>query len=176
MDRLVDLFARKYAVLALAELLRHDGAKVVSLAYALEASRGAIRATLDELVERGWVRRNPGYGHPLRPEYVLTRSGERVAAKCAELERLLRKAGARDVALRKWPLPVLFSIGRKGARFSEIGARLPEATDRALSLSLRDLTSAELATRRVLDHAPPTTLYRPTAGGLTLLPALASLA
>jgi DNA-binding HxlR family transcriptional regulator len=175
-DRLIDLFERKYAVLVLADLARMDGAKVVTLAHALDASRGAIRATLDELVERKWVRRNPGYGHPLRPEYVLTKSGARMAERCAELDELLRLADARDVATRKWAMPVLFSIGERGGRFSEIAAHLPGVTDRALSHSLTDLAGADLATRSVLDRRPPTTWYRPTDEGLTLLPALARLA
>ena len=31
----------------------------------------------DALQEAGWLARNPGHGHPLRPEYVLTRRASR---------------------------------------------------------------------------------------------------
>ncbi|MCA9753418.1 MAG: winged helix-turn-helix transcriptional regulator, partial [Gemmatimonadetes bacterium] len=143
-ERLIALFERKYGSRVLAELLRQKGARVAPLAHQLEASRVAIRATLADLAARGWVEPNPGHGHPLRPEWILTAAGRPIARQCAALDELLDDHGWRSLAASKWPLPVLHTIGRRGARFSEITTRLPRLTDRALSLSLQDLAAADL--------------------------------
>src|SRR5262245_41080710 len=85
-DRLTSLFRRRWGCPIIAELHRSDGAKFVALVHKLQSNPGAMRQSLDELIELGWVRRNPGYGHPLRPEYLLTRSGEKIAPACADLD------------------------------------------------------------------------------------------
>ena len=41
----------------------------------LGLSRSMLTASLTQLIEAGWLQRNPGHGHPLRPEYVLTDAG-----------------------------------------------------------------------------------------------------
>lgn len=168
-DRLLGVLDRKYSVLLLAELARRNGAKVVTLANALGASRPAVRAALDELVARGWVRRNAGYGHPLRPEYVLGEVGKPLADVCTGLCRELSGEAGRRVTTTKWALPILLAIGSGAARFSEIAVAWAGLTDRALSLSLRDLDRAGLVTRRVVDGRPPRAEYAPTAFGRRIL-------
>jgi len=109
------------------------------------------------------VARNPGYGHPLRPEYVLTRSGEAAARRCARLLDGVHE----DVLLRKWSLPVLAALDRP-ARFSELRATLPGVTPRALALALKDLEAADLVERRIEDAYPPRAVYSATPPGRRL--------
>lgn len=172
----IELFRRRWVVPVLAELSRREGAKFVTLANGTGASAGALRAALDELMRRGWVRRNPGYGHPLRPEYLLTARGAAVAKRCVALDDLLLDPAARDVALRRWSMPVLHAIGRQPARFSVIAGGLGEITDRALSLALQDLVGVNLVVRRIVDDRPPATVYEATRAGRRLVPALEHLA
>jgi DNA-binding HxlR family transcriptional regulator len=155
----------------LAELGETRGTRFVVLANRLGVGRTSLRRTLDALVELGLVRRNPGYGHPLRPEYLLTPEGEEAAARC---ERLLAAVnGKRDIVLRKWSLPVLLALGRQ-ARFSELRDALPGVTARALALALKDLERAGLVDRRVEETYPPTAVYAPTAEAARLQLILAS--
>ena len=48
------------------------GSRFAVMLARLGLSRSALAASLAQLQEAGWLRRNPGHGHPLRPEYVLT--------------------------------------------------------------------------------------------------------
>ncbi len=72
MSTLVALFHNRWSVPILAELHRQRGSRFVTLARTLGMSRESLRRTLAALIESGLVGRNPGYGHPLRPEYVLS--------------------------------------------------------------------------------------------------------
>lgn len=160
----------------MAELSRGHGSKFVTLVNRLDASKGAVRDALDDLIELGLVSPNEGYGHPMRPEYILTRSGVRVGEACVELEDALSELDAEDVARRKWSMPTLWAVRNGPARFSEIGRRLHVVTDRALSMTLRELTEAELIARELVDARPPSSAYVPTESGLWLRPALVRLA
>jgi DNA-binding HxlR family transcriptional regulator len=171
-DRLVAVFRRRWACSIIAELHRVDGAKFVTLVNTLGSNPGAIRQTLDELIELGWVCRNPGHGHPLRPEYLLTRSGERLAPACAGLERTIAALGVREVALRKWSMPVLYVIGEGPTRFTEIPRALERVTDRAVSLALKDLARGAIIDRTLVGGPPPGSVYGASATGGVLLPIL----
>lgn len=171
-DRLAALFHRRWACPVLAQLHREQGAKFITLVNALGASAGAMRQTIDELIDLGWVRGNPGYGHPLRPEYLLTRRGERIAPACDRLDRATRSLAVQDIALRRWSMPALYVIGEGPTRFTQVTDALPGATDRAVSLSLKDLGSAELVERHVLDGPPPGSAYCAAPPGARLLPIL----
>lgn len=171
LERLVTLFRRRWSALLLAELYRLDGAKFVTLVHRTGASGGAARETLDDLIARGWVERNPGYGHPLRPEYILAGPGVRLAPVCAALQDAVERFGAARAALKRWSMPVLYVVGRSPCRFSEIGDSLAGITDRALSLTLHDLTGASLVERRVR-AASPASRYYPTDWGASLVPIL----
>jgi DNA-binding HxlR family transcriptional regulator len=128
-------------------------------------SRGALRAALDALIEERLVERNPGFGHPLRPEYILTPDGERIGSACARFTRRLAREGAEEAVLRKWSGPLLLAA-RDGARhFRDLRAALPGVTDRALTLALKELGAAGLLERQVLAGYPPTTRYALTAAG-----------
>ena len=167
----IALFHHRWAAPVLAELRRQKGSRFAALAGHLGVGRESLRRTLDALIALGLVARNPGYGHPLRPEYVLTRAGADVAARCA---RLLDAVGdEREVALRKWSLPVLLAL-RNARRFSELRDELPGVTPRALALALKDLQAAGLVERRVDETSyPPTVTYAATRAAARLQRALA---
>lgn len=171
-DRLRALFRRRWACPVLAELHRAEGAKFVTLVNRLGSNPGAMRQTLDELLELGWIQRNPGYGHPLRPEYLLTRGGERLAPACALLDAATAKLGVEEVAFRKWSMPVLYVIGEGPTHFAAIPRALTGVTDRAVSLTLKDLAHAAMIARTLVGGPPPGSVYRATRAGGLLLPIL----
>ena len=157
-ESLIELFHHRWAAPALTLLAERGGARFVELQRRLGVGRESLRRALDGLIELGYVRRNEGYGHPLRPEYVITAAG-RLAAPLAGAAT----AGA-DVLLRKWSVPVLVALA-EDRRFSELRTLLPGVTPRALALALRDLEDAALVRREVLPTRPPSTVYRATARG-----------
>jgi DNA-binding HxlR family transcriptional regulator len=171
-DRLTTLFRRRWACPVLAELHRSEGAKLVTLVHRLDSNPAALRETLDELLEVGWIRRNPGYGHPMRPEYLLTRAGERLAPACARVDAAVAGLGLQDVALRKWSMPILYVIGEGPTRFTQIPRALAGVTDRAVSITLKDLSGAALIARTLIDGPPPASAYGATGKGGILLPLL----
>jgi DNA-binding HxlR family transcriptional regulator len=162
---LAALFHHRWAVPILAELHRSGGARFVTLAHRLGASEGALRQALEALIAAARVMRNPGYGHPLRPEYLLAPGGEGVGRTCLALVEVLRDGGLADVAARKWPLPVLHALGPRQARYSELRQSLPGITDRALAAALKELLAAGMVARTVVDAHPPAVMYARTAAG-----------
>ncbi|HEX8875677.1 MAG TPA: winged helix-turn-helix transcriptional regulator [Phycisphaerales bacterium] len=175
---LLDLFGRRWAVPIMAELARAQGSKFVTLHHRLEASPTAVRQSLDHLITLGWAMRNPGYGHPLRPEYVLTETGQRLAPSCLTLDDAIARLRLQEVAFRRWSLPALHVIaaGDQPARFSGVAAGLGRVTDRALAMTLKDMQGHELIDRRVRDTYPPTPDYLVGARGKPLVPVLVELA
>jgi len=168
MSTLVALFHNRWSVPILAELHRQGGTRLVTVSRILGLSRESLRRTLAALIDGGLVGRNPGYGHPLRPEYVLTSSGERIAAACRPLVEQLRRGDLEEVGLKKWSMPVVFALGEGPLRFSELRDVLEGISPRALTLALKDLEAAALVDRRVTDDYPPATVYRLTRSGRPL--------
>jgi DNA-binding HxlR family transcriptional regulator len=158
-DRFITLFHRRWAVPVLVELERDRGAKFVTLARRLDVARDTLRATLDDLIEQGWVRRNPGHGHPMRPEYLLTREGARLAPCSGRLLTTVRRLDLEPLAFRKWTMPVTYVLGEADRRFAELREELPAITSRALALSLKGMQQTGLVERLVHDAYPPTTSY-----------------
>jgi DNA-binding HxlR family transcriptional regulator len=154
---MLTLSRRRWALPILAQLAATGGSRFVPLANQLGLSRDALRQTLDALTEAGLVRRNPGYGHPTRPEYVLTDKGRHVAPSCARILRELRRGGTEDVVLKKWSMPILLALDRE-ARYTELRRRVG-ATPRALTLALKELIAHGLVERRVQEGFPPSTTY-----------------
>lgn len=156
---LAPLLRHRWNIAILAELHRAAGAKFITMARRLGLSRGSLTASLRYLVSVGLVRRNSGYGHPLRPEYLLAGQGIEMAAACAALDTYVNEAAVRDIAYRKWSLPVILAIAEKRCRFSELRESLPGVTARALVLALKALESAGWVERQVDDGYPPATSY-----------------
>ncbi|MER7243778.1 winged helix-turn-helix transcriptional regulator [Kribbella sp. NPDC000426] len=165
MSTLARLVHFRWAVPVLAELHRGRGGRFVNLTHSLGVSRESLRRTLTFLTEAGLIQRNPGKGHPLRPEYLLT--DPQLGADAAVLTDLLADLGVTDLGLKKWSLPTLTLLTEQ-RRFSELRRALPDVTPRALTLTLKDLEAAALITRTVTDAYPPATVYRTTTPGLQL--------
>ena len=176
MSTLVALFHNRWSVPILAELHRQRGSRFVTLARTLGMSRESLRRTLAALIESGLVGRNPGYGHPLRPEYVLTRRGDRIAARSRPLVGLLRDRGLEEVGLKKWSMPVVYALSHEPLRFSELRERLEGISPRALALALKELDAAGVVERRVTDDYPPATSYRLAADARRLASLVGELA
>ena len=157
---LIAFFHHRWAPPALALLSERGGVRFVELQRKLGVGGESLRSALGALVDLGYVERNSGYGHPLRPEYVVTPAG--VAAGAAA-GRILA-AGDPDLLLRKWSVPVLTELTEE-RRFSELRTLLEGITPRALALALRELEAAGLVRRSVLPTRPPSTLYRVTPAG-----------
>jgi DNA-binding HxlR family transcriptional regulator len=157
------LFHHRWAPPALALLGEREAARFAELQGKLGVGRESLRRALGALLELGFVRRNPGYGHPLRPEYLITAAGR----EPAETVTRLLAGGDPDLLLRKWSVPALAELGDE-RRFSELRAALPGITPRALALALQQLEDARLIKREVLPTRPPSTVYRATARGRRL--------
>ena len=168
MSTLVGLFHNRWSVPILAELHRQRGSRFVTLARILGLSGESLRRTLTALMDAGLVGRNPGYGHPLRPEYVLTSSGEQIAVGCRPLAERLRRGDLEEVGLKKWSMPAVYALADGPQRFSELRERLEGISPRALALALKDLEAAGLVDRQVTDDYPPATVYRLTKSGRPL--------
>jgi DNA-binding HxlR family transcriptional regulator len=160
MSTLVALFHNRWSVPILAELHRQRGSRFATLARTLGMSRESLRRTLAALIESGLVGRNPGYGHPLRPEYVLTSRGDRIASRSRPVVELLRGRGLEEIGFKKWSMPVVYALSDEPLRFSELRERLEGISPRALTLALKDLEAAGVLERRVTDDYPPATSYR----------------
>ena len=141
----VELFARRWHVRVLALLYELNGARFVVLKGALGISADSLTRALDSLLRAGWVQRNPGYGHPLRPEYVLTESGRALAAHCSRFQATVEGLEVGPVIYRKWSAPSLIAIERGVERFSDLRDAL-RVTPRALTQSLVRLRDADLVT------------------------------
>lgn len=172
---LAQLCHRRWSIPIVAELDRNHGAKFITLVNRLDAAQGSVRQTLDDLIQSGLVMPNPGYGHPMRPEYILTDRGHAIAEACIAIDSTVKKMNLQGMAYRKWSLPVLSAIGRGSSRFNEISDRLGSITDRALAMSLKDLGSVTLVDRVVADGHPPRVVYNPTRRGQRLVPLLEEL-
>jgi DNA-binding HxlR family transcriptional regulator len=168
MSTLVALFHNRWSVPILAELHRQRGSRFVTLSRTLGLSRESLRRTLVALIDGGLVGRNPGYGHPLRPEYVLTSAGEGIAGACRPLVDQLRRGNLEQIGLKKWSMPVVFALAGGPLRFSELREQLEGVSPRALALALKDLEEAGIVDRRVTEDYPPAAMYRLTKRGRPL--------
>lgn len=166
--RLVRLSHHRWAVPVLAELHRRDGSRLAPLANGLGVPRDTLTRTFEALIELGLAARNPGHGHPLRPEYVLSGAGRRAGPPALELATAARELGMLDLAGRKWSLPALAALDDGAGRFGTLLSALPGCTPRALALALHDLGTARLVERRVVDGRPPGTTYSLAPDGARL--------
>lgn len=161
---LIALSHHRWNIPVVAELHRRSGAKFITLANGLGASRSSLSTSLSDLIDQGLVMRNPGYGHPMRPEYLLTPLGHEIGEQCLKLARLLERRDEVDLAYRKWTLPLVAAIGERVKRFSEVRAALGDhATPRAITLGLKSMLSVDWAERSLIDEYPP-------AAGYALMP------
>lgn len=161
---LVNISSRAWAVPILSSLHAGIAGRQAPLLAATGASRTAFALSMEHLIKIGLLERNPGYGHPLRPEFRLTHAG---IAAAAMAHKVYQSAKDEDRLLlrRSWTLPVLSTL-RVPSQFNEIKRTLPTITDRALSQSLKTMEEKNWVERRV-DGAsrPPRSIYHAVNAG-----------
>ena len=165
---LAQLGSHRWLVPLLADLAAHKGARFVELVHRLGLSRDSLARTLDAAATVGWVQRNPGHGHPLRPEYILTEQGQAAAARAATIAGAQGAIGLPPGAATRWGLPLVAGIGAGHDRFNALSRLLAPATPRALSQGLTALGKHGLVTREILDARPPASRYDLTGNGRLL--------
>jgi DNA-binding HxlR family transcriptional regulator len=143
LESLVNLVHHRWALPILSELHRSNGCKFITLVTRLNLSKDALSRTLNALIEQDLVMQNPGYGHPLRPEYILTARGQQIGQAAFELMQTLEYLGIVDIALKKWSLPIILVL-QNHSRFTDMLENLPGLTTRALALGLRQLMQVKL--------------------------------
>ncbi len=136
------------------------------LLAATGAGRTAFAQSMDHLIEIGLIERNPGYGHPLRPEFRLTHLGVSAAAIAHKVYEVSTQED-QPLLRRSWTLPILTSL-HTPSHFSDIKRNLPTITDRALSQSLKSMEARRWVCRSVDGAArPPRSTYSAVnTGGL----------
>ncbi|WP_421704434.1 winged helix-turn-helix transcriptional regulator [Aliiroseovarius sp.] len=172
---LVKITSRAWCLSILAALYRGTPARQAPLLAATGASRTAFAQSLAHLIDLGVLERNPGHGHPLRPEYRLTATGKEAAAMAARImEAKVNDAGL-ALLRRSWTVPVLATC-QQPRFFGEVKTALPPITDRALSQSLKQLQARDWITRAVdTDIHPPRALYQAMGSGADIADAATAL-
>lgn len=155
---LVKLTSRAWSLKALALIHQGVPARQAPLLAASGASRTTFVNSLKHLEELGLLERNPGHGHPLRPEFRLTARGHALAPLAHQIEgQITDKEGA--ILLRKtWTIPLL-AVTHAPKAFSVIKRDLGAITDRALSQTLQDLSAHRWIERHVETQARPPRPY-----------------
>ena len=157
-DLLVNITSRAWALPILASLHEKVLGRQAALLSATGAGRAAFGASMQHLIEIGLVERNPGHGHPLRPEFRLTQLGMSAAATAHKLYRAAGTEG-HDLMRRSWTLPILTTLDT-ACHFNEVKRKLPKITDRALSQSLKLMEGQQWVQRRVISaKRPPQSVY-----------------
>jgi DNA-binding HxlR family transcriptional regulator len=171
-EELSALGKHRWAVPVLALLQAQSGARFVVMLNQLGLARESLVRTLEAAIMQGWVMRNPGHGHPLRPEYILTPAGKRLAAVCESIVAAQGKIAVPQAALTRWSLPLIHLVSRGHNRFNMMERALGGANPRALTLSLKSLIGNNLLARKVVDDYPPITNYQLTRSGKIMATAI----
>lgn len=176
LEGLVRLSHHRWLVPVVAEIARSRGARFAVLAKRLEVSAPSLRRVLAAAQGANLVLPNPGYGHPLRPEYLLTPWGEAIAQQCDDVVTAARVRDWPELVAHKWTLPVLAAVHTGCQRYGQVAQALPTATPRVVASALQDLTEAGCITRTVVDDRPPRPVYSVARPGLNLAEAAVRLA
>ena len=147
-DLLVKLTSRAWCLSILTQMDRGTPGRQAALLSATGAGRTAFRQSLDHLISIGLLERNPGHGHPLRPEFRLTAEGAEAARVAHNVESLVKHRTEQNLLRRAWSLPIL-AASRTPLYFGEIKESLPRITDRSLSQSLKLLEDHRWLRRNV---------------------------
>jgi DNA-binding HxlR family transcriptional regulator len=167
-ELLAALGQHRWMVPLLAELARSNGARFAELRHRLGLPRDSLVRTIDAAIAAGWAMRNPGHGHPLRPEVILIGEGQALAEAALQLAEAMAGQGLGPAAMSRWSLPLIRFLASGQERFNELARSLPDASPRALSQSLQKLVANDLVGRCVDAGYPPTSRYRLTARGMAL--------
>jgi DNA-binding HxlR family transcriptional regulator len=155
----VNVTSRAWSLSILSNLHSGVPGRQAALLSAIGASRTAFAQSMNHLIKIGLLERNPGHGHPLRPEFRLTQIGIQAAEIASQIHDVSRIED-QDLLRRSWTLPILSSL-QTPRHFNEIKKKLITITDRALSQSLRSMEDRNWVHRSINSTArPPRSLYR----------------
>ncbi len=137
------------------------GNRFAAIQHELDVLRQTLHRALEAAEAMDLVLRNPGYGHPLRPEFVLAPDGERIQPACVDLTAEARATGAVELMSRKWSLPVLAALrtADRPLRFRDLAVWLPTVSPGALTRSLDDLLAGGWVRRPVDAERPSRSPY-----------------
>jgi DNA-binding HxlR family transcriptional regulator len=154
----VNVTSRAWALPILSNLHAGIAGRQAPLLAATGASRTAFAQSMDHLIKMGLLERNPGYGHPLRPEFRLTQIGVTFAAIANKIQSVSADED-QDLLRRSWTLPVLSTLHAPN-HFNDIKRNLRTISDRALSQSLQSMEVRNWVHRSVDEAArPPRSIY-----------------
>jgi DNA-binding HxlR family transcriptional regulator len=157
--RQYNLFHYRWIIPVIGVLYDQNGAKFITLLNELKISRSVLSSTLRKLIEQGFVMRNPGYGHPLRPEYILTGKGIRLGPFCTEMMTCIIAQKGSHLFQSRWAIQIINLCSQGEIRFSELKSALTPITSRALSEELKLLNSEGFIERKIIEGYPPLTTY-----------------
>ena len=156
---IVNLTSRSWSLHILAALHRGTAGRQAPLLAATGASRTSFGQSLKHLITLNLLERNPGHGHPLRPEFRLTAKGQRIAAIAHQVLTLENNQTDKTLLRRTWTLPIL-AVSNRPRHFSHLKSHLPAITDRALSQSLKSIEAHDWIARSIdTQSRPPRPLY-----------------
>lgn len=155
-----NLLHSRWAIPIISVLYDQKGAKFITLLKELNISRSVLTSTLHKLIEQKLAIRNPGHGHPLRPEYLLTDRGIRFGPFCKDMMLCIVEQHGYRLIQSKWAIQIIHLCSRGEIRFSELKSALTPITSRALSEELKALNSQGYVERRIIEGYPPMTSYR----------------
>ena len=162
---LVKITSRAWSLKILALMSSGVPGRQAPLLAATEASRTSFAASLDHLVKLGLLERNPGHGHPLRPEFRLTQRGELAAETAGKIVAAVPNPDEFLLVQRTWTVPIL-ALTAAPQRFSAIKSNLVPITDRALSKSLLQLEERDWLRRDIaVSRRAPHPIYRAVNAG-----------
>lgn len=145
---IVKLTSRAWSLEILSLMNKGIPGRQAPLLAASNAGRTAFAQSLVHLIELGLLEKNPGHGHPLRPEYRLTPLGKTVAAQATQITKIMGTDAQAAIIRKNWTIPIL-ALSNMPRHFSDYKLRLPSITDRALSLSLQRLNGLDWLERHI---------------------------
>ena len=144
------LFKYKWLVPVIAQIHLQNGGRFVSIYKEQGMSRSMLTSTLKHLINYGLIIKNPGYGHPLRPEFILTPLGKQFAPFCVEFMELTKNQNLSFVLQNRWAAPIIFKTGTTQARFNHYKKSLKPITSKALSESLNFLVANNFINKKII--------------------------
>lgn len=165
---LVKLTAKAWSLTILQSLQAGVPGRQAPLLAASGAGRTAFGQSLTHLVDLDLLERNPGHGHPLRPEFRLTAQGKQAAEMAAAIFESAPNPDDRALLRRRWTAPIL-AVVRAPRHFGALKRDLAPITDRALSQALKSLEDHRWLKRQIEpDSRPPRALYRAAGAGIRI--------
>ncbi|MFG0257748.1 MAG: winged helix-turn-helix transcriptional regulator, partial [Phycisphaerales bacterium JB043] len=166
MRHLVHLCHHRWSIPVIAVMASGQGGRYAMIRHRLGIARETLRRAIGWLTDEDYVMPNPGYGHPLRPELLLTPWGEQIGDACQGVWDVIEATETDPSVIgRKWSLPVLVAILVSDGRYTQIQTLVEECSPRALSQTLGVLEEACLVEHVVTQARPVRAEYHLTGGG-----------